>query len=135
MSRMLTLKEVSEKLNLHINTVRNFVDQGLITRVKMGKAVRIDEKDLNEFIRTRKQRLKDEEGRRDRLREAGKKRREGMRKIYNCFSCGKWFSEAKVVDHGQWGKVELCPFCEKKVYQARGLKAALVCLWWRLKEL
>jgi len=58
MSRMLTLKEVSERLNLHINTVRNFVDQGLITRVKMGKAVRIDEKDLNEFIKTRKRRVK-----------------------------------------------------------------------------
>lgn len=58
-----------------------------------------------------------------------------MRKVYFCFGCGELFSEAKVVDHGQFGKVEICPFCEKKVSQTRGIKRGLVCLWWWLKEL
>jgi len=58
-----------------------------------------------------------------------------MKKVYKCFSCGKWFSEAKMVDHGKFGKAEICPFCEKKVYQTKGIKAALVCLWWWLRKL
>jgi len=38
-------------------------------------------------------------------------------------------------DHGPLGKVEICPFCEKRVYQTSGIKAALVKLWWWLREL
>lgn len=58
MSRMLTLKEVSERLSLHINTVRKYINQGLIPIVKFEKAVRIEERDLEKFIRTRKRRVK-----------------------------------------------------------------------------
>ena len=58
-----------------------------------------------------------------------------MRRVYKCFNCGKWFKEAKMGDHGPLGKVEICPFCEKRVYQTSGIKAALVKLWWWLKEL
>jgi len=58
-----------------------------------------------------------------------------MRRVYNCFSCGKWFNKAEVVDHGKFGKAEICPFCGQRVYRTRGSKAALVCLWWWLKEL
>ena len=58
MPRMLTLKEVSERLSLHINTVRKYINQGLIPIVKFEKAVRIEERDLEKFIRTRKRRVK-----------------------------------------------------------------------------
>ncbi len=56
-----------------------------------------------------------------------------MRKVYKCFNCGKWFGKAKVGDHGALGKVEICPFCERRVYQTRGSKAALVRLWWDVR--
>ena len=58
MPTMLTLKEVSERLSLHINTVRKYINQGLIPIVKFEKAVRIEERDLEKFIRTRKRRVK-----------------------------------------------------------------------------
>ena len=55
MSRMLTLKQASERLGLHINTVRRYVQKGMIPAVKFEKAVRIEEKDLEEFVKERKQ--------------------------------------------------------------------------------
>lgn len=58
-----------------------------------------------------------------------------MKKVYNCFRCGKWFEKAKVMDHGQFGKVEVCPFCGHRVYQTGGITKVLVSLWWWLKEL
>jgi len=58
MPTMLTLKEVSERLSLHINTVRKYINQGLIPIVKFEKAVRIEERDLEKFIRTRQRRVK-----------------------------------------------------------------------------
>lgn len=58
-----------------------------------------------------------------------------MRKVYNCLRCKKWFKEAKIVEFEQFGGVELCPFCEGRVHRTRGIKAALLLLWWRLKEL
>lgn len=56
-----------------------------------------------------------------------------MRKVYNCFKCGKWFDKAKKVKRIR--EIEICPFCGQRVYPARGIKAALVSLWWWLKEL
>jgi len=56
-----------------------------------------------------------------------------VRRVYNCFRCRKWFGEAKT--EKRIGEVEVCPFCGQRVYQARGIKATLVCLWWWLKEL
>jgi excisionase family DNA binding protein len=58
MPALLSLKEVSERLSLHINTVRKFIDQGLIPIVKFEKAIRVEERDLEKFIRTRKRRVK-----------------------------------------------------------------------------
>lgn len=52
---MLTLKEVSERLGLHINTVRRYVDKGMIPAAKFEKAIRVDEKDLEKFIENHKQ--------------------------------------------------------------------------------
>ncbi len=58
MPALLSLKEVSERLSLHINTVRKFVYQGLLPVVRFEKAIRIEEKDLDKFIRARKQKVK-----------------------------------------------------------------------------
>ena len=54
MTKMLTLKEAAGRLGLHLNTVRKYVDRGLIPVVKYDKAVRIEEKDLENFIEVRK---------------------------------------------------------------------------------
>lgn len=55
MATMLTLKEVSERLGLHINTVRRYVNKGMIPIVKFERAIRIEERDLEKFIKARKQ--------------------------------------------------------------------------------
>lgn len=52
MSKMLTLREVSEILNLHINTIRNYVKRGKLRAVKFGRVWRVEEKDV---MRVRKQ--------------------------------------------------------------------------------
>jgi len=54
MSRMITLKEVAERLGLHINTVRRYIHEGKIPVVKFDKAIRVEQEDLEEFIRKRK---------------------------------------------------------------------------------
>ena len=58
MTTMLTLRQVSERLGLHINTVRRYVDKGLIPAVKFEKAVRVEQRDLEKFIKARKQAAK-----------------------------------------------------------------------------
>ena len=58
MSKLLTLKEVSEKLRLHINTIREYVKEGKIPAIQFDRAWRVDEADLEEFVRSRKQRVK-----------------------------------------------------------------------------
>ena len=55
MATMLTLKEVSERLGLHINTVRRYVNKGMIPIVKFERAIRIEQRDLEKFIKARKQ--------------------------------------------------------------------------------
>jgi len=52
MSKMLTLREVSESLGLHINTIRNYVKQGKLRAVMFGRVWRVSEK---EVVRVRKQ--------------------------------------------------------------------------------
>lgn len=58
---MLTLKEVSERLNLHINTIREYVKKGIIPAIKFERVWRVDEKDLEEFLNERKRWVKNEE--------------------------------------------------------------------------
>lgn len=58
MSRMLTLKQAAERLGIHLNTLRKYVDRGVIPKLKLDRLVRIEEKDLEEFIRSRKQGVK-----------------------------------------------------------------------------
>jgi len=55
MSKMLTLREVSELLNLHINTIRNYVKKGKLRAVMFGRVWRVEEKDVE---RVRKQGVK-----------------------------------------------------------------------------
>lgn len=54
---MLTAEEVAEKLKLHPNTVRKYARWGKLPAVKSGRVWRIEEKDLEDFIRARKQEL------------------------------------------------------------------------------
>ena len=56
MSKLLTLKEVAERLRLHISTVREYVKEGKITGIKFDRAWRVEEKDLEKFIKARKRR-------------------------------------------------------------------------------
>ena len=58
MSKLLTLKEVSERLRLHINTIREYVKEGKIPAIQFDRAWRVEERDLEEFVRSRKQRVK-----------------------------------------------------------------------------
>lgn len=58
MSKLLTLEEVAQRLRLHINTVREYVKEGIIIGIKFERAWRVEQDDLEEFIRARKQRVK-----------------------------------------------------------------------------
>ena len=55
MSRMLTLKQVAERLSLHLNTVRKYIDQGMLPVMQIKRAVRVDERDLERFIEDHKE--------------------------------------------------------------------------------
>ena len=58
-----------------------------------------------------------------------------MRKVYNCFSCREYFEQAKTTKYGTVWEIEVCPFCEGRVYPVKGVRRGLVCLWWWLKSL
>lgn len=53
-SKYETLKEAAERLGMHLNTVRKYVDRDDIPTIKLDKAVRIDEQDLQDFVKTHK---------------------------------------------------------------------------------
>ena len=58
---MLTLKEITERLKFHPNTLRRYVRQGKLPAVKFGRVWRVEEKDLENFIQAgKKQELKNE---------------------------------------------------------------------------
>ena len=50
----LTVKEVAEMVRLKVITVYEFVKDGKLPAVRLGKSYRIAEKDLNEFLRENK---------------------------------------------------------------------------------
>jgi len=58
MSKLLTLKEVCERLRLHENTVREYINEGKIPAIKLDRVWRVEEKDLDVFLSNRKQRIK-----------------------------------------------------------------------------
>ncbi len=55
---MLTLEEISKRLKLHLNTLRRYAREGQLPAVKFGKVWRVEEEDLEEFIRERKRGVK-----------------------------------------------------------------------------
>ena len=58
MSRLLTLKEVCDRLRLHENTVREYINEGKIPAIKFDRVLRVEEEDLEEFLRTRRRKVK-----------------------------------------------------------------------------
>ena len=58
MSNLLTLREVCKRLKLHENTVREYINEGKIAAIKFDRVWRVEEKDLEEFVRARKQKVK-----------------------------------------------------------------------------
>lgn len=51
---LLTVEEVAEKLKISPYIVRLYLREGKLTGAKIGRIWRIDEKDLEEFIRKAK---------------------------------------------------------------------------------
>ena len=51
---MLSLKEVAEKLGMHYNTIYNYVRAGELKAVKFKKVYRIEDQELEKFIRSKK---------------------------------------------------------------------------------
>jgi len=58
MSKLLTLREVCERLRLHINTVREYINEGKIPAIKLDRVWRVEEEELEEFISARRQKVK-----------------------------------------------------------------------------
>lgn len=58
MIKMLTPSEIAEKLNLHPNTVRDYLKTGILPGVKLGRVWRVEEEDLYKFLKERKRGVK-----------------------------------------------------------------------------
>lgn len=54
MGEYLTTKDVAKRLNLALSTVTYYIRQGELRATKLGRGYRIEEKDLMEFIESRK---------------------------------------------------------------------------------
>jgi len=50
MTKMLSLKEVAEILNLSELTIRRFIKSKKLKAAKLGKQIRVSEKDLERFV-------------------------------------------------------------------------------------
>jgi len=51
---MLTLYEVAKRLNLHYNTIYSYVRSGELKAIKFKKVYRIEEKELDKFIKDKR---------------------------------------------------------------------------------
>ena len=51
---MLKLKEVAKKLGMHYNTIYSYVRSGELKAIKFKKSYRIEEQELEKFIRSKK---------------------------------------------------------------------------------
>lgn len=58
MERLLTVNEAAKILRLNSETVARYIREGKISAVKLGRVWRVEEKDLEEFIRERKRETK-----------------------------------------------------------------------------
>ena len=52
MNRLLRVEEVAERLGIKVSTVRAWIFSGRLRKVKLGRAVRVPEDFLNEFIQS-----------------------------------------------------------------------------------
>lgn len=58
--KLLTLKETAEQLNVHWQTVRNYINEGKLKSSKIGRNIRIKQSDLNTLIdKNKKKNLKE----------------------------------------------------------------------------
>ena len=53
MDKLYDLEEVSKILQVHIETVRRYIKSGALRAAKIGKAYRVQERDLQAFIEAR----------------------------------------------------------------------------------
>jgi len=51
---MLTLSEVAKRLSLHYNTIYSYVRSGELKSIQFKKVYRIEEKELEKFIKDRR---------------------------------------------------------------------------------
>ena len=49
-SKLLTLKEVAEKLSVTVTTIRNYIRQGKLQSIKIVRKVYVKESELERFI-------------------------------------------------------------------------------------
>lgn len=52
--QMLTLNEVASRLNMHYNTIYKYIKSGELKAVRFKRVYRIEEKDLQKFIKDRR---------------------------------------------------------------------------------
>jgi excisionase family DNA binding protein len=54
MDKLFTVEQVSEKLQVHWQTILNYIKSGELRAVRIGRGYRIDPEDLQSFIEGRK---------------------------------------------------------------------------------
>jgi excisionase family DNA binding protein len=50
-----TVQEVADSLNVHPNTIRNWINSGDLKSYKLGNTLRISKEDLEKFLEKNKQ--------------------------------------------------------------------------------
>lgn len=51
--KLLTVREVAETLRVRENSVYRWINQGRMKQIKVGRSVRIDEKELERFVKAK----------------------------------------------------------------------------------
>ena len=55
MSKMLSVSDVAEKLNVCPNTIREYLKKRMLPGIKLHRIWRVEEQDLQKFLKERKQ--------------------------------------------------------------------------------
>ena len=53
--KFFTVQELADSLNVHPNTIRNWINSGDLKSYKLGNALRISKEDLEKFLEKNKQ--------------------------------------------------------------------------------
>lgn len=51
--KLLTVREVADTLKVNLMTVYRWIREGRIEQIKIGRSVRIDEKELERFVKAK----------------------------------------------------------------------------------